>query len=107
MVPWSHRRQSIKSAGLIVNATAGGMKGKPALDVSLLRSRPDALIYDLIYTPLETPLIKEAISLNRKYIGGLDMLIGQAKPSFELFYGQAPDPQYDPRPLLLKALGEK
>jgi len=105
MVPWERRMDSLSSAGLVVNATAGGMKGRNPLEVSLSTTRPDVLIYDLIYTPLITPLIKQAKDLNREYLGGLDMLIGQARPSFEKFYGVLPDDKYDPKPLLLNHLG--
>lgn len=104
MVPWERRMNSISTAGLVVNATAGGMTGHNALEISLSTSRPDVFIYDLIYTPRLTPLIRQAIELNRDYMGGLDMLIGQARPSFELFYGRLPDKSLDPTALLLKNL---
>jgi shikimate dehydrogenase len=107
MIPWARRMASLSTAGLVVNATAGGMKGKPALEISLSPTRPDVFIYDLIYTPLKTPLIQQAIDLNRQYLGGLEMLIAQARPSFEKFYGVWPDQKFDPRPLLLKHLGER
>jgi len=105
MVPWEQRMNSLSTAGLVVNATAGGMIGRTPLEVSLTTTRPDVFIYDLIYTPHITPLIKQAIDLNRDYLGGLEMLIGQARPSFELFYGCLPDKNLDPTELLLKSLG--
>lgn len=106
MVPWGRRMDSLSTTGLIVNATAGGMKGRGALEISLSTTRRDVFVYDLIYTPLITPLIQQAIDLKREYLGGLDMLIGQARPSFEKFFGLWPDDGIDPKPMLLKRLGE-
>lgn len=104
MLPWDRRQSSLQTAGLIVNATTAGMHGRAALDISLSNSRPDVFVYDLVYTPIETPLIRQAIKANRAYLGGLDMLIDQARPSFKLFFGQAPNEKLDPKPLLLKHL---
>jgi len=106
VVPWAMRHDGIGGAGLVVNATAGGMKGRPPLDIDLDWASPDALVYDLIYTPLETPLIKAAKDRELGYLGGLEMLIAQARPSFKLFFGKAPPALLDPSSVLLKALGE-
>jgi shikimate dehydrogenase len=102
-LPWSQRHLAVKRADIIVNASAAGMKGFPALDLSLKTAQPGALVYDLIYTPDVTPLLSEARSRGLETLGGLDMLIAQGRPSFELFYGQAAPPN-DPRPSLRKAL---
>lgn len=103
-VPWADRNSAVASAGIIINATSAGMAGKPALDIDLTGARKDALIYDLVYTPLETPLIAQAKSLSLRHLGGLEMLIEQARPSFKLFYGRTPPEELDPAPLLLEAL---
>lgn len=105
-VAWSKRQASLETAGLIVNATTAGMHGRSGLDIDLSNSRPDALVYDLIYTPIITPLIAQARALGRANLGGLDMLIAQAIPSFERFFGVAPRSEFDPTPLLLKHLNE-
>jgi len=97
---WAARDTVVRGAGLIVNATAGGMAGKRPLDVSLAKADPGALAYDLIYTPRDTPFLKDARKHGLDTLGGLDMLIGQARPSFKLFYGQAPNPDADPTALL-------
>ena len=104
-VPWAERNAAVMGAGIVINATSAGMAGKPALDIDLKDARDGALIYDLVYTPLETPLIKQAKALSLPYLGGLDMLIAQARPSFKLFYGQTPPDDLDPTELLLDALG--
>ena len=106
-VNWDHRHNSVKTAGLIINATTAGMHGRSALDIDLSVSRPDAFIYDLVYTPMVTPLIEQAKTHNRSYLGGLDMLIEQARPSFEIFFNQRPNIDYDPRALLMAQLGEE
>ena len=79
------------------------MSGFPALDLDLSHARPTALVYDLIYIPETTPLLAQAKQLGLETLGGLDMLIGQAKPSFELFYGQ-PAPDGDVAPILREAI---
>ena len=106
VVPWDKRHDSIQTAGLIINATTAGMYGRSALDISLSKTRESVFIYDLVYTPVLTPLILDAKNLNRKYLGGLDMLIAQARPSFTLFFGEAPKLEFDPKHLLLKHLNQ-
>ena len=101
---WEKRNEGIARSNLIVNASAGGMSGKPALDISLNMAQENCLVYDLIYTPIMTPLLKAAEKRGLPIMGGLDMLIAQARPSFKLFYGQDPNEQADVKPLLLDAL---
>lgn len=103
-LPWAQRQDAVERADLIVNASAAGMAGKAALDISLENGRPGALIYDLIYTPRVTPLMKQAIAHNMETLGGLEMLIAQARPSFKLFFGKAPSLTLDPTATLLAAL---
>ena len=89
---------------MIINATSAGMSGKPELGIDLEQALPGAFIYDLVYTPEMTGLLKQAALLDLPYIGGLDMLISQARPSFKLFFGQTPPAGLDPAPLLKEAL---
>lgn len=103
-VPWETRNQAISGAGLIINASAAGMKNYPRLDIDLEQASEGATVYDLVYTPLETPLLKEARARELQTLGGLSMLIAQARPSFRLFYGKTPPPELDPSALLIKAL---
>lgn len=102
-LPWASRKLAVKRAGLIVNASAAGMSGHPALDLSLEEAAKTTLVYDLIYTPEVTPLIAEANDKGLETLGGLKMLIAQARPSFQLFYGQ-PSPSSDPSDILRRAL---
>ncbi len=75
---------------LLVNATALGMTGQAAFVPDLARLLADAIVYDLVYTPLETPLLAAAAARGLATIDGLDMLIGQAALAFELFFGAVP-----------------
>jgi shikimate dehydrogenase len=105
-VPWAMRNDAMSGAGLIVNASAAGMKGRSGLDVDLSAASAGTTIYDLVYTPLKTPLLIEAERFGLQTLGGLSMLIEQARPSFRLFFGKAPPEDLDPSPILIKALGE-
>jgi len=75
---------------LLVNASPLGMTGQEALEIDLEPLPDDALVYDLVYAPLETPLLAAAKARGLDHIDGLDMLIGQAALAFELFFGQPP-----------------
>lgn len=75
-------------AKLLVNTSALGMAGQPPLDLDLSPLPIGAIVYDIVYTPLETPLLQAADALGFETIDGLDMLVGQAAAAFELFFGQ-------------------
>jgi shikimate dehydrogenase len=78
------------AAALLVNTTTLGMTGQPPLDLDLGALADDAVVYDIVYTPLETPLLRAARARDLATIDGLDMLIGQAAVAFELFFGREP-----------------
>ena len=78
------------SAALAINATSAGMSGGPALDISLDALLKTATVCDIVYNPLETPLLKQARARGLRAIDGLGMLMHQAVPAFEAFYGVAP-----------------
>jgi len=103
-IPWADRNRAVQSAGLIVNATSGGMTGKPQLDIDISGAQAGSLVYDLIYTPRQTKLLRDAGKVGCETLGGLEMLIAQARPSFKLFYGVAPPSKPDPSEMLFKAL---
>ncbi|MFN4356271.1 shikimate dehydrogenase [Sphingopyxis alaskensis] len=77
---------------LLVNASSLGMAGQPPLDLDLSPLPDDAIVYDLVYSPLRTGLLKAAEARGLDTVDGLDMLIGQAALAFELFFG-APPPE--------------
>ena len=103
-VPWEHRNVAVASAGLIINATSAGMAGKAELDIDISKAKPGTFVYDLIYTPRETKLLKDAKQAECQTLGGLQMLIAQARPSFKLFYGHEAPTLPDPSEMLHKAL---
>ncbi len=80
----------LPSAQLLVNCSPLGMTGQPPLDIDLSPLPDDALVYDIVYAPLETALLKQARARELDTVDGLDMLIGQAALAFELFYGRPP-----------------
>lgn len=104
-IPWEQRNLAVANADLIVNASAGGMRGKDELDLDLSGIRSETFVYDLIYTPRNTKLLRIAKKMGCQTLGGLDMLIAQARPSFRYFYGKAPPKDSDPSQVLLKELG--
>ncbi|PZQ24102.1 MAG: shikimate dehydrogenase [Sphingopyxis macrogoltabida] len=77
-------------AALLVNASSLGMTGQPPLDIDLSPLPADAIVYDLVYAPLQTCLLKAAEARGLGTVDGLDMLIGQAALAFELFFGRSP-----------------
>ena len=92
-------------AVLLVNASSLGMKGQPSLDLDLSPLPDEAIVYDLVYAPIETALLAAAGARGLEVIDGLEMLIGQAAVAFELFFGAPPpdDPADELRALLLAA----
>jgi shikimate dehydrogenase len=89
-VAWDAIEGLLPRAGLLVNTTSLGMHGQPALelDASLLPSH--AVVADLVYVPLETPLLSAARARGLKTADGLGMLLHQAVRGFELWFGQRP-----------------
>jgi len=81
---------ALGAADLIVNTTSLGMKGQPALAFDLAAAKPSAVVTDLVYLPLETALIQAARARGLRAVGGLGMLLHQAVPGFERWFGQRP-----------------
>jgi shikimate dehydrogenase len=90
-VAWEAIDSLLPRAGLLVNTTSLGMHGQPALelDASLLPSH--AVVADLVYVPLETPLLSAARARGLRTADGLGMLLHQAMRGFELWFGQRPE----------------
>ncbi|WP_420143660.1 shikimate dehydrogenase family protein [Sphingobium sp.] len=82
---------ALPAADLLVNATALGMVGQPVLDIDLAPLPDGATVYDIVYAPLETGLLKAARARGLNILDGLEMLIGQAALAFDIFFdAQAP-----------------
>jgi shikimate dehydrogenase len=94
-------------AVLVVNSTSAGMGANPPLDIDLAVLPKSAAVCDIVYNPLETKLLKDAAARGHKTIDGLGMLMHQAVPSFEAFFGVKPEVTAALRDALVKALRER
>jgi len=90
VVDWVKAGAEIEYAHTLVNTTSLGMTGKSALTVSLDKLNPETLVTDIVYSPLETELLKAARSKGCRVVDGLGMLIHQAVPGFQRWFGQKP-----------------
>jgi shikimate dehydrogenase len=87
MVAWA---SVAPDAGLVINSTSAGMTGHDRLDLDLSPLSREAAVCDIVYNPLVTDLLKSAAARGHKTIDGLGMLMHQAAPSFEAFFGIRP-----------------
>ena len=78
-------------AVLVVNSTSAGMGSTPPLDLNLAVLPGEAVVCDIVYVPLQTKLLKDAAARGLKTVDGLGMLMHQAAPSFEAFFGKRPE----------------
>ena len=85
----------LSPVALLVNATQLGMAGQDPLALDLSSLPDDAVVYDIVYAPLLTPLLATAERRGLATVDGLEMLIGQAALAFELFFGAAPPREHD------------
>jgi shikimate dehydrogenase len=90
-VAWAQRHAALSDIALLVNTTNQGMDKQPALDLSLDRLPSHALVSDVIYTPLETPLLAAAKGRGNRTVNGLGMLLNQARPAFKAWFGVMPE----------------
>lgn len=90
VVDWVHAPNMIDDANLLVNTTSLGMVGKADLRVPLDGLRPDMVVTDLVYTPIKTKLLEVAEAAGCTTVDGLGMLLHQAVPGFERWFGVRP-----------------
>jgi shikimate dehydrogenase len=90
VVPWTERHSALAGAALLVNTTSQGMQGQDPLDIQLDALPTSALVTDIVYTPLQTPLLQAAAARGNPTAQGLGMLIHQARPAFEAWFGVLP-----------------
>jgi shikimate dehydrogenase len=81
---------AMAGAGLLVNTTSLGMRGQPPLSVDLAPLPPHAIVSDIVYVPLETELLKAAKARGLRAVSGIGMLLHQAAPGFERWFGKKP-----------------
>lgn len=90
VVAWEQRGTALDSAALLVNTTSQGMVGYPPLEIALDTLPKAAMVSDIVYNPLETQLLAAARKRGNTAVDGLGMLLHQAVPAFEAFYGVRP-----------------
>ena len=97
---WDSIGDLLPRAGLLVNTTSLGMHGQPALQLDVGLLPPDAVVADLVYVPLRTPLLAAAEARGLKIADGLGMLLHQAVRGFELWFGVRPQVTAELRALI-------
>ena len=90
-IGWNAVNEVLPGAKLLVNTTSLGMHGQPPLDVDIARLPEAAVVADLVYVPLVTPLLAAAKARGLKTADGLGMLLHQAVRGFELWFGRRPE----------------
>lgn len=90
-VPWADRHAALADAALLVNTTSQGMHGQPPLELDLTALPNHTLVSDVIYVPLETPLLAAARQRGNPTVNGLGMLLNQARPAFQAWFGVMPE----------------
>lgn len=101
---WSDLPGLLDDAGALINATSLGLEGHAPLEIEFDALPKGAPVMDMVYRPLKTRLLEDAERAGHPIVDGLEMLILQAAPSFEAFYGRPPPPEVDVRALALAAL---
>ena len=87
---WHQRSEVLRDHSLVVNTTPLGMSGHGALELDLGLSDPALVVADLVYAPLETSLLRAARQRGLRRVDGLGMLLHQARPGFEAWFGVDP-----------------
>ena len=90
VVDWLHIEDALPGAALLANATSLGMTGQPLLSLSLKKAPKGLTVTDIVYAPLETPLLAEARARGLASVDGLGMLLHQGRPGFEAWFGASP-----------------
>ncbi|MEO1241456.1 MAG: shikimate dehydrogenase [Pseudomonadota bacterium] len=84
---WRERNELLENAELIINTTSLGMSGQPPLELDVKKLKSEMIVADIVYSPLETDLLKQAKARGCGVIDGLDMLMHQAAPGFRAWFG--------------------
>lgn len=100
-IDWSERNRAARDADVIVNTTTLGMKGAGDPDIDFAAVRPGSVAADIVYVPLETAFLKSARAHGMTGVDGLGMLLHQAVPGFEKWFGVRPKVSEDLRQLIV------
>ena len=90
-MPWEMRSRAATESSVLVNTTAAGLKGEGTLDMDFTDFHPDCIVSDIVYVPLETAFIRDARRHGLRTVDGLGMLLHQAVPGFEKWFGVRPE----------------
>jgi shikimate dehydrogenase len=90
-LPWEAREEALAGCALLVHTTSQGMHGQPPLALRLDALPEHALVCDVVYVPLETPLLAAARARGNTVVDGLGMLLHQARPAFAAWFGVMPE----------------
>src|SRR5690606_41291848 len=101
----SEAHKALEGAALLVNKTTLGMKGESDVALDLANLPRDAVVTDIVYTPLETELLRRAREAGHETVDGLGMLLHQAVPGFEAWFGVRPHVTAVMRNIVLADLG--
>lgn len=88
---WDDKELALGGAGLLVNTTSLGMQGQAQLEIDLSNLPEDAIVNDIVYTPLMTPLLQQAQARGLQVVTGIGMLLHQARPAFQAWFGILPE----------------
>lgn len=94
-VSWDERSESLAGANILINTTSLGLEGQPPLEIDLSCLDPKTLVHDIIYSPLYTPLLRQAEAHGCHVVNGIGMLVHQARPAFRKWFGVLPDYDID------------
>jgi shikimate dehydrogenase len=92
----------LRDCKLLVNTTTLGMAKQPPLEIDLSELPDDAVVYDIVYVPLDTSLLRKAKDRKLKTVDGLGMLLHQAVPGFEKWFGTRPEVTVELRDILIR-----
>ena len=107
VIDWEDRERALSGCGLLVNATSLGMTGKEPLDIDLAALPSETVVADIVYSPLETRLLASARARGNRAVDGLGMLLHQAVPGFERWFGIRPEVTAELTAYVAATLGEK
>lgn len=106
VIDWDERAAKLSACGLLINSTSLGMTGQPPLDIDISALPGSAIVADIVYAPLLTPLLVEAAKRGNAVVDGLGMLLHQAVPGFERWFGVRPHVTPALRAHVVATLGE-
>jgi len=106
VMSWEQRHEALDDAAMVVNTTSQGMVGQSPLDIRLDKLPTQALVVDIIYTPLETPFLAAARKRGNPTVNGLGMLLHQGPPAWQAWFGIEPAVTSELRAMMEKTIRE-